>query len=111
MLVKRPRSLAIDSRAVELEVRAAELDGLDTDLVAIAIAEGDALPDGLRDARGAADVKTGFRKLALLHPESPARMLVVGLGAREVLDPERLRVAAALVAARAGSLDASSRTQ
>ena len=37
----------------------------------------------------------GFRRMALLRPEQPGRVLVIGLGKPGELDAERLRVAAA----------------
>jgi len=81
---------------------------VDADLVAIGLCEGEELPGELASARGAADAKGGFKKLATIHPEQPARVLVAGLGKREDLDAERLRVAAALVAKEAGKLSAGS---
>ena len=45
-------------------------------------------------APGAGDAKGGFKKLSMLHPVSPTRVLVVGLGKREEMDAERARVAA-----------------
>jgi leucyl aminopeptidase len=93
---------------LKLELTSAAIAELDADLVAVALAEGDSLPDELAGAAGAADAKATFKKLALLHPESPARALVVGLGEPDDVDAERLRVAAALVAKRAASFDAAS---
>ena len=46
----------------------------------------------------------------MLHPEQPARVLVVGLGKREELDAERARVAAALAAQRGGQAEARPRS-
>jgi leucyl aminopeptidase len=108
MLFKRPRKPAIDSPPVELEVVAAELEELDTDLVALAFAEGDELPEAIREAPGAAEARPGLRKLALVYPERPARVLIAGAGASEDIDLERLRVLAALVAKRASVLEAKS---
>ncbi|MGH2985469.1 MAG: leucyl aminopeptidase [Solirubrobacterales bacterium] len=93
---------------MELEVVSAGLEELDTDLVALAFAEGDELPEAIRDAPGAAAARPGFKKLALLYPERPARVLVAGAGDPEDVDLERLRVLAALVAKRAGALEAKS---
>jgi leucyl aminopeptidase len=99
---------AIDSAPVELEVVSAGLEELDADLVALALAEGEQLPEAIRDAPGAADVRPGFKKLALVHPERPPRVLVAGAGDPGELDLERLRVIAALVAKRAAALEARS---
>jgi leucyl aminopeptidase len=85
-----------------------ELAAVDADLVAIGLCEGEELPTELTSARGAADAKGGFKKLTMVHPEQPTRVLVAGLGKREDLDAERLRVAAALVAKEAAKLGASS---
>jgi leucyl aminopeptidase len=93
---------------VELEVVAARLEELDADLVAIAFAEGEELPEAIRGAPGAADAKPAFKQLAIVHPERPPRVLVVGAGEAAELDPERLRVLAALSAKRAATLDARS---
>ena len=57
---------------------------------------------------GADEAKGAFKKKLLLHPTATSRMLVVGLGKREEVDAERLRVAAALAAKEAGRLEASS---
>ncbi len=66
------------------------------------------LPTEIAAAPGAADARGAFKKLALLHPERPARVLVIGLGKREEMDAERARVAAALVAREAAELQARS---
>ncbi|MET0729694.1 MAG: leucyl aminopeptidase, partial [Solirubrobacterales bacterium] len=70
--------------------------------------KGEQLPKELREARGAEDARDAYRKSALIHPESPKRVLVVGLGPREELDPERARVAAAIAAKQASALRAAS---
>ncbi len=80
----------------------------DADLLAIGLYEDEQLPAELAGAPGAADARGGFQKLALLHPEAPARVLAVGLGKREDGDSERLRLAAAVAAREAAKLDAAS---
>jgi leucyl aminopeptidase len=85
-----------------------EVSALDADLVAIGLCEDEQLPGELASARGGADAKGGFKKLTMVHPEQPARVLVAGLGKRADLDAERLRIAAALVAKEAGKLRAAS---
>ena len=77
-----------------------ELPEVDADLAVVGLFEGEELPAELAAAPGAADAKGAFKKLALLHPERPGRVLVVGLGKREEMDAERARVAAALAAQR-----------
>jgi leucyl aminopeptidase len=99
---------AIDSPPVDLEVVAKPLAELDVDLVAVVFADGDELPAELVDAPGATEVKPVRGSLALLYPQRPSRALVVGTGHPEDVDLERLRVAAAKVAKRAGSDDAGS---
>jgi leucyl aminopeptidase len=93
---------------MEIEVVRGAEAGVDAELHAIGLPEGQELPDALRDAPGAADARTGFRKSALLYPQAGARVLVIGLGPREELDGERLRVAAAIAAHEAGRLEATS---
>jgi len=80
---------------------------VDADLVAVLVFDADELPEPLAGARGADDVKTGYRKSTLLHPERPSRALVVGLGNREEFEPERARVAAAIAMRMAGSMEAT----
>lgn len=93
---------------MKVSVSQNELAAVDAELVAIGLCEGEELPAELASARGVVDAKGGFKKLATIHPEQPARVLVAGLGKRKDLDPERLRVAAALVAKEAGKLSAGS---
>jgi leucyl aminopeptidase len=99
-------SKRIDSAAVKVEVSQAKPSEIEADLLVAGLYEGEELPAGLDDARGAADAKGGFEKLSLLHPKRPGRILVVGLGKREEAEPERLRVAAALAAKEAARLEA-----
>src|ERR671911_524574 len=67
---------------------------VEADLLCLGLFEGDELPDPFASAPGAPDVKPGYKKLAVLRPERPARVAVVGLGARDEFDPERARIAA-----------------
>jgi leucyl aminopeptidase len=93
---------------MKVDVRETGLGDAAAEIVAVGLCEDEDLPSELGDARGAADAKGGFKKVALIHPESPERVIVVGLGAREDLDAERARVAAALAAREAGRLGARS---
>ncbi len=93
---------------MKVSVSQSEITAVDADLVAIGLCEGEELPSELASARGAGDAKGGFKKLTMVHPEQPARLLVAGLGKREELDAERLRIAAALVAKEAARLKVSS---
>jgi leucyl aminopeptidase len=76
-------------------------------LAVVGLDEGGALPQAIAALAGAGDAKGGFKKTLLLHA-GDARVLIVGLGKREEVDAERLRVAAALAAKEAGRLEASS---
>ena len=78
------------------------------DLVAVGLYEGEAEPAGIGYVLGADRAQAGFKKLMLLHPDEHPWLLVVGLGAREEIDPERLRVAAALAAQEAARREAGS---
>src|SRR3954447_5743253 len=93
---------------MRVAVSQSEIPQIEADLLAIGLCEDERLPDELASARGAGDAKGRFKKLAMIHPEQPARVLVAGLGKRADLDAERLRVAAALVAKEAGKLSAAS---
>ena len=84
------------------------LDEIAADVLAVALADGEELPGELAGAAGAGDVRTADRRLTVVHPGSPVRAIAVGIGDRDDLDDERLRVAAALVAKRAGELGARS---
>ncbi len=93
---------------MKVSVSQSEIPAVDADLVAIGLCEGEELPGEFASARGAGDAKGGFKKLTMVHPEQPARLLVAGLGKREDLDAEQLRIAAALVAKEAARLKARS---
>ena len=93
---------------MKVELSQDELGGAAADLVAIGLLEGGELPAALAGANGASDVPTGFKRLSILRPDGSAPVLVVGLGKREELDAEKLRVAAAVAAKEAGRLEASS---
>ncbi|HEX5376741.1 MAG TPA: leucyl aminopeptidase [Solirubrobacterales bacterium] len=93
---------------MKVSVSQVEIPAVEADVLAVGLCEGEELPAELASAPGAADAKGGFKKLATLHPESPARVLVAGLGKRDELDAERARVAAALTAKEAGKLSPAS---
>jgi leucyl aminopeptidase len=93
---------------MEIEVVRGAEAGVDADLHAIGLPEGQELPDALRSAPGAGDVRTAYRKTALVYPQAGRRVLVIGLGPREDLDGERLRVAGAIAAHEAARLEAAS---
>src|SRR3954453_17216610 len=89
---------------MKVDVRETGLREAAAEIVVVGLCEEDQLPSELGDARGAADAKGGFKKLALIPPDEPDRVLVVGLGARDDFDAERARVVAAVAAREAGRL-------
>src|SRR4051812_27407783 len=93
---------------MKVGVEQGELKGVGADLLAIGLAEGDELPGEIGAATGADAAKAGFKRLALLRPEGFPPTLVVGLGDREQLDAEKLRVAAAVAAKEGKRLGAAS---
>jgi leucyl aminopeptidase len=92
---------------VKIEVRQGELPDTDVELMVAGLSEGEE-PPALGFPHGLAKAKGGFKKLTLLHPDGPTWALIVGLGKRGAMDPERLRIAAALAAQEAGRLEVSS---
>jgi leucyl aminopeptidase len=92
---------------LRVEVADKPLSDLDSDFVGVLVFEGDDLPEPLAGAPGSEDVKASYKKATLVHPGTPRRALVVGLGARDDFTPERARVAAAIAARTAASMDAS----
>jgi leucyl aminopeptidase len=95
---------------MKVSVSQAAIPEVDAELLAVGLCEGEELPAELAPAPGAGDAQAGFKKLAMLHPERPGRVLIVGLGKREELDAERARVAAALAAKEAARLKVGSLT-
>ncbi|MGN6216840.1 MAG: leucyl aminopeptidase [Solirubrobacterales bacterium] len=93
---------------MKVEVRQGPQRETRPDLVVIGLYEGEPEPAGIGSVPGASEAKGEFKKLTLLHPDDPMWMLIVGLGPREEIDPERLRVAAALAAKEAARLEAGS---
>ncbi len=77
-------------------------------MLCLGLFDGEELPESLAAAPGAADVRTAFKKLTVMRPERPQRVLVVGLGKREDFEPERARVAAALGARQARRFEVDS---
>jgi leucyl aminopeptidase len=93
---------------MRVEVSQTQPTETDAGLLAIGLYEGEQLPTELAAAPGAGDAKGGFQKLALLLPEQPRRVLVVGLGKRDDADAERIRLAAAVAAKEAAKMEATS---
>jgi leucyl aminopeptidase len=93
---------------MKIEIGQSELQDTVADLLVAGLYEGGDPPAGTGWPHGLGKAKGAFKKKTLLHLDGPAWMLVVGLGKREDVDAERLRVAAALAAKEAGRLEASS---
>jgi leucyl aminopeptidase len=93
---------------MKVAVRQAELGDAAADLLVVGLYEDAELPAPIAGARGAAEVRAGFRKLSLLRPEDFGPVLVVGLGDREEIDAEKLRAAAAVATKEAARLEAGS---
>jgi leucyl aminopeptidase len=93
---------------MKVEVKQAELAESGAELLAVGLFEGVELPQGIAAAAGADDARPGFEKLSLLRPDGFPPVLVVGLGKREEIDAEKLRVAAAVAAKEAKRLEAGS---
>jgi leucyl aminopeptidase len=93
---------------VRVEVTDKPLAEIDAEVGAVTLFEGDELPEPLAGAPGSEEAKGGYKKVALIHPGGPPALLVIGLGEREEFEPERARVAGALAAKGAASLEATS---
>jgi leucyl aminopeptidase len=93
---------------LRVEVADKPLSEVDADLLALLIFEGEDLPEPLDGAPGSEDVKGTYKKTTLVHPGTPKRALVVGLGDRGDFEPERARVAGAIAVRNAGALEAGS---
>jgi leucyl aminopeptidase len=93
---------------MKIEVSQTQLEQLEANLIVAGLFEGEELPTELADTPGARHAKGGFEKLTVLHPDEAWNGVAIGLGKREEFEPERARVAAALVARQAASLEATS---
>jgi leucyl aminopeptidase len=93
---------------MRVEVQQITLEQVEADLIVAGLFEGDELPGKLAWDPGAKHAKAEFKKVSLLNPDEPWRVVAVGLGKREDADPERIRTAAALAANEAAKLEAAS---
>ena len=78
------------------------------DLVCLGLFDGDGLPEPFSAAPGSGEARGDYKKLAILYPDRPSRVVAVGLGKRDEFVPERARVAAALAVGQARRNDAAS---
>ncbi len=92
---------------MKVDVRDIPHSEAEAELVAIGLYEGDSLTPEVGAASGAAAAKGERGKLTTAFA-GEQRLLIVGLGKREGVDAERLRVAAALVAKQAVQMEAGS---
>jgi hypothetical protein len=83
---------------MRVEVKQGEPREIYVDVVVVGLYEGGPEPAGIGIVPGVDDAKGDFKKLTTFHFDDPQWLLVVGLGDREEIDAERLRVAAALAA-------------
>jgi leucyl aminopeptidase len=93
---------------MKVEVKQGEPQGSTADLWVVGLYEGEPEPAGIGIAPGSHEAKGAFEKLTLLHPDDPWWLLIVGLGPRDEIDAERLRIVAALAAKEAARLEAGS---
>jgi leucyl aminopeptidase len=91
---------------VRVELSDTPPEQVEADLLCLGLFEGEALPEPFAGSPGAGDAKPGYKKLALVRPEHPERVLAVGLGRRDEFEPERARVAAALGCRQAAGFEA-----
>jgi leucyl aminopeptidase len=93
---------------MKIEVSQGELRDTVADLLVVGLYEGEGEPDGIGIVPGASRAGGSFKKLTRFHLDDPQWLLIVGLGKREKIDAERLRVAAALATQEAKGLEAGS---
>ena len=93
---------------MNVDVRQRSLQEADASLVVVGLYEGDSLPAEVSGAPGAGDAKGSYKAMTRLYPGGPERLLVVGLGERDSLTVEKLRVLAALVAGEAAKVASTS---
>ncbi|HET9154620.1 MAG TPA: leucyl aminopeptidase [Solirubrobacterales bacterium] len=93
---------------MKVEVRQSRPRDTGVDVVVVGLYQGDPEPEGIGIVPGVRDAKSSFKKVSTFHFDDPQWLLVVGLGDREEIDVERLRVAAAVAGKEAGRLEARS---
>jgi len=93
---------------MRVEVKQSELTDAGAELAVVGLFEDGELPAPAAVANGADQAQAGFKKLTILRPDGFGPVLVVGLGKRDELDTEKLRVVAAIAAKEAARLEAGS---
>jgi leucyl aminopeptidase len=93
---------------MKVEVRECDPLATGAELVVVGLHEDEAAPEAIAEAPGATAAKSAFKSLSAVFPEGGPRILVVGLGERDKLDAERLRVAAAIAVKEATRLELAS---
>jgi leucyl aminopeptidase len=102
-----PPGVIYRGRSVEVELTDTPPEGTDAGLLCVGLFEGEEPPGFLAGAPGVEDVESKPRSLGVVRPEGGPRVLVVGLGERDELDAERIRVAAALGVRQAARFEAT----
>jgi leucyl aminopeptidase len=92
---------------ISVSARSGAPGGTNADTRVVPLFEEEPLSGDLQPLVDSGEAKPALRKLAVTH-EDGRRVIVVGLGKRDELDPEKARVAAAAVAGRARELGAKS---
>jgi leucyl aminopeptidase len=92
--------------AVHVALTTEDVFATDADTIAVGIFEAESVDSApLQVLVDAGEAKPAFKHLAVTHAEG-RRLIAAGLGARDQFDPERARIAAALVGRRARELGA-----
>src|SRR3954447_5317216 len=89
---------------IDVSARQGAPEQTDADTRVVGLFEGESLEEpGLQELVESGEAKPGSGKVAVAHQDGK-RVLIVGLGKRGELDPERARVVASAAAARAREL-------
>ena len=100
-------------REIQVSARRGAPEETAADTRVVGLLEGEALADpALQSLVELGEAKPGLKKVAVTHEDAPGggqrRVLIAGLGKRDELDAEKVRVAAASAAGRARELGAVS---
>src|SRR4051794_1002388 len=92
---------------ISVSARSGGPEDTSADTRVVPLFEDESLPGDLQALVDSGEAKPALRKLAVTH-EDGRRVIVVGLGKRDELDPEKARLAAAAVASRAKEIGSKS---